>query len=96
MADEWGRKMTAHSRLWPRGAGTRACWVEIRLDPFVRERRDESRRGRLRVWGHDGFREFSHRKAVYSQLKKDIGPLVQMRPPYGAGFRKYLDGAIKR
>jgi len=46
--------------------------------------------------GHDGFREFSHKKAVYSQLKKDIGPLVQMRPPYGAGFRKYLDGAIKR
>jgi coniferyl-aldehyde dehydrogenase len=46
--------------------------------------------------GHDGFREFSHRKAVYSQLKKDIGPLVQMRPPYGAGFRKYLEGAIKR
>jgi coniferyl-aldehyde dehydrogenase len=46
--------------------------------------------------GHDGFKEFSHRKAVYSQLKKDIGPLIQMRPPYGAGFRKYLDGAIKR
>ena len=46
--------------------------------------------------GADGFREFSHRKAVYSQLKKDIGPLLQMRPPYGAGFRKYLDGAIKR
>jgi coniferyl-aldehyde dehydrogenase len=46
--------------------------------------------------GADGFREFSHRKAIYSQLKKDIGPLLQMRPPYGAGFRKYLDGAIKR
>jgi coniferyl-aldehyde dehydrogenase len=46
--------------------------------------------------GLDGFREFSHRKAVYAQLKRDIGPLVQMRPPYGAGFRKYLDGAIKR
>ena len=46
--------------------------------------------------GADGFREFSHCKAVYSQLKKDIGPLVRMRPPYGAGFRKYLEGAIKR
>jgi coniferyl-aldehyde dehydrogenase len=46
--------------------------------------------------GHDGFREFSHRKAVYTQLKKDIGPLLQMRPPYGPGIRKYLDGAIKR
>ena len=46
--------------------------------------------------GHDGFREFSHRKAVYTQLKKDIGPLLQMRPPYGLAIRKYLDGAIKR
>jgi coniferyl-aldehyde dehydrogenase len=46
--------------------------------------------------GYDGFREFSHKKAVYSQLKRDIAPLAQMRPPYGPGFRKYLDGAIKR
>jgi coniferyl-aldehyde dehydrogenase len=46
--------------------------------------------------GHDGFREFSHRKAIYTQLKNDIGPLAQMRPPYGPAFRKYLDGAIKR
>jgi len=46
--------------------------------------------------GHDGFKEFSHKKAVYSQLKKDIGPLLQMRPPYGPGIRKYLEGAIKR
>jgi coniferyl-aldehyde dehydrogenase len=46
--------------------------------------------------GHDGFREFSHRKSVYTQLKKDIGPLVAMRPPYGAGIRKYLDGQMKR
>jgi coniferyl-aldehyde dehydrogenase len=46
--------------------------------------------------GHDGFKEFSHRKAVYSQMKRDIGPLVQLRPPYGPGVRKFLDGAIKR
>ena len=46
--------------------------------------------------GHDGFLEFSHRKSVYTQLKKDIGPLVAMRPPYGAGIRKYLDGQMKR
>jgi len=46
--------------------------------------------------GHDGFKEFSHRRAVYSQLKNDIGPLKQLRPPYGAGMRKFLDGAIKR
>jgi coniferyl-aldehyde dehydrogenase len=46
--------------------------------------------------GVDGFREFSHRKAIYTQVPKDMGPLVQMRPPYGPGFRKFMDGAIKR
>jgi coniferyl-aldehyde dehydrogenase len=46
--------------------------------------------------GYDGFREFSHRKAVYHQVKKDLGPLAAMRPPYGEAMRKYLDGAIKR
>ena len=46
--------------------------------------------------GQDGFREFSHRKSIYTQIKKDIGPLVQMRPPYGPGIRKYLEGAMKR
>jgi coniferyl-aldehyde dehydrogenase len=45
--------------------------------------------------GEDGFREFSHRKAVFSQIKKDIGPLKMLRPPYGDGIRKYLAGAIK-
>ena len=46
--------------------------------------------------GLDGFREFSHRKSIYTQMKNDIGPLKQMRPPYGHGMRKFLDGAIKR
>jgi coniferyl-aldehyde dehydrogenase len=46
--------------------------------------------------GQDGFKEFSHKKSVYTQLKKDIGPLLQLRPPYGPGFRKFLDGQIKR
>ncbi len=46
--------------------------------------------------GVDGFREFSHRKAIYTQIKKDIGPLQQMRPPYGPGIRKFLEGQIKR
>jgi coniferyl-aldehyde dehydrogenase len=45
--------------------------------------------------GADGFREFSHRKAIYTQIKKDIGPLMMMRPPYGPGIRKYLDGQMK-
>ena len=45
--------------------------------------------------GVDGFREFSHRKAIYTQIKKDIGPLQAMRPPYGPAIRKYLDAQIK-
>ncbi len=46
--------------------------------------------------GVDGFREFSHRKAIFTQIKKDIGPLQAMRPPYGPGIRKYLAGQLKR
>jgi coniferyl-aldehyde dehydrogenase len=46
--------------------------------------------------GHDGFKEFSHRKAIYTQLKKDIGPLVAMRPPYGPAIRKMLGSQITR
>ncbi|HEY1752809.1 MAG TPA: coniferyl aldehyde dehydrogenase [Caulobacteraceae bacterium] len=46
--------------------------------------------------GHDGFKEFSHKKSIYTQLKNDIGPLAALRPPYGPGIRKFLDGAIKR
>lgn len=46
--------------------------------------------------GRDGFLEFSHRKAVFHQLKKDIAPMLALRPPYGAGIRKYLAGQIKR
>jgi coniferyl-aldehyde dehydrogenase len=46
--------------------------------------------------GQDGFKEFSHRKAVYSQLKAELGPLKALRPPYGEGIRKYLAGAITR
>ena len=46
--------------------------------------------------GRDGFMEFSHRKAVFHQLKKDIAPMLALRPPYGAGIRKYLAGQIKK
>jgi coniferyl-aldehyde dehydrogenase len=46
--------------------------------------------------GADGFREFSHRKAVYSQLKSELPQLKAMRPPYGEGIRKFLAGAISR
>src|ERR1019366_6306195 len=46
--------------------------------------------------GYDGFREFSHRKSVFHQMKRDIGPLRMLRPPYGAGIAKYLTTQIKR
>ncbi len=45
--------------------------------------------------GEDGFREFSHRKSVYRQLAKDLGPMKALRPPYGEGVRKYLATVMK-
>ena len=46
--------------------------------------------------GIDGFREFSHQKAVYHQITRDIGPLKALRPPYGPGIAKFLAGQIRR
>jgi coniferyl-aldehyde dehydrogenase len=46
--------------------------------------------------GRDGFLEFSCRRAVYTQMKRDISPLVALRPPYGAAIRKTLASQIKR
>lgn len=45
--------------------------------------------------GQDGFREFSHRKAIYRQLKTDLGPMKALRPPYGEGVRKFLAAQLK-
>ncbi len=33
--------------------------------------------------GHDGFKEFSHPKAIYSQPKIDLAGLAGFKPPYG-------------
>ncbi len=46
--------------------------------------------------GRDGFLEFSHRRAVFEQIAKDIGPLKDLRPPFGPAIRKYLNGQISR
>jgi len=43
--------------------------------------------------GIDGFRTFSHAKAVYQQVNKDL--TAMMRPPYGAKFMKMVSGGIK-
>jgi len=45
--------------------------------------------------GVDGFREFSHRKSVYRQIKNDLGPMKALRPPYGEGVKKFLAGQLK-
>jgi coniferyl-aldehyde dehydrogenase len=44
--------------------------------------------------GIDGFKTFSHAKAVFQQASRDL--TAMMRPPYGAAIQKMLDGGIKR
>jgi coniferyl-aldehyde dehydrogenase len=43
--------------------------------------------------GIDGFRTFSHAKAVFQQANSDL--TAMMRPPYGAKFMKMVNGGIK-
>jgi coniferyl-aldehyde dehydrogenase len=44
--------------------------------------------------GREGFRTFSHAKAVFKQAKVDIGKLL--RPPFGDRYRKLVGGLVKR
>ena len=44
--------------------------------------------------GIDGFKTFSHAKAVFKQSKMDV--TAMMRPPYGEKIRKMMAGQIKR
>lgn len=46
--------------------------------------------------GRDGFLEFSHRKSVYHQIGREIGPLRMLRPPFGPRLIKFLATRIKR
>jgi coniferyl-aldehyde dehydrogenase len=43
--------------------------------------------------GRDGFNEFSHKKAVYTQTKADL--MGVLRPPYGEKFRKLMGSRLK-
>ncbi len=45
--------------------------------------------------GHDGFKAFSHAKAVYSQPKLDLAGLAGFKPPYGEKTRKALARELK-
>ena len=45
--------------------------------------------------GIDGFRAFSHAKAVYSQPKLDIAGIAGFKPPYGAKSEKAIARGLK-
>ncbi len=45
--------------------------------------------------GHDGFKTFSHAKAVFRQTKVDVAKLAGMLPPYGATTRKTIARDLK-
>ena len=40
--------------------------------------------------GRDGFRTFSHAKAVYRQSRLDVAKLAGLKPPYGAKLRNTI------
>lgn len=40
--------------------------------------------------GRDGFMEFSHKKAVYTQVGFDLGALIGLKPPYGPRLETFL------
>jgi len=46
--------------------------------------------------GKDGFKTFSHAKAVYTQPKFDVAKLAGLVPPYGKKTEQMLEGQIKR
>lgn len=43
--------------------------------------------------GHDGFLEFSHKRAVYTQVKKDL--MAVIRPPYDDKYRQLIGKRLK-
>jgi coniferyl-aldehyde dehydrogenase len=43
----------------------------------------------------EGFREFSHARAVYHQSKIDIAKLGGFKPPYGSASRKAAANMMK-
>ena len=45
--------------------------------------------------GQDGFRRFSHAKAVYRQARVDLTSMFGMRAPYGAKFRARVEQFMK-
>ena len=46
--------------------------------------------------GHDGFKAFSHPKAIYSQPKIDLAGLAGFKPPYAEKTAKALARELKK
>jgi coniferyl-aldehyde dehydrogenase len=46
--------------------------------------------------GFDGFKTFSHAKAIYKQANIDIGKIAGSRPPYGAALQKTIAREMKK
>lgn len=45
--------------------------------------------------GHDGFRTFSHAKAVFKQSRLDVAKLAGLKPPYGKATRRTIAQSLK-
>lgn len=46
--------------------------------------------------GHDGFKTFSHARAVYKQPKMDVAGMAGLKPPYGSATAKTLARQLKK
>jgi coniferyl-aldehyde dehydrogenase len=46
--------------------------------------------------GEQGFRQFSHARAIFKQTRLDVAGLVGLRPPYGNRLRRFLDVLLRR
>lgn len=46
--------------------------------------------------GQDGFKTFSHARAIYKQPKLDVAKLAGLKPPYGAATVKSLARQLKK
>lgn len=45
--------------------------------------------------GHDGFRTFSHAKAIFTQSRVNVADLAGLRPPYGEKMLKTVKAQMK-
>ncbi|MDH3641428.1 MAG: coniferyl aldehyde dehydrogenase [Gammaproteobacteria bacterium] len=45
--------------------------------------------------GHDGFKTFSHAKAIFTQSKLNVADLAGLRPPYGEKMLKAVRGQMR-